>query len=154
MSSLEDLPWDVLILLIEDVSKTSKIAIIVLARVSKLCYRLSSMFARQHKIDRLLKCHEIANEGLLGVLKWARSEGCPWSSYTCSNAAFNGHLHILMWARSEGCPWNSHTCYNAALNGHLEVLEWATSKGCPWDSYTQVIAKQKWPNIFLFEKLI
>ena len=46
-------------------------------------------------------------------------------------AALNGHLEVLKWARENGCPWDSFTCSYAALNGHLEVLRWAKENGCP-----------------------
>jgi len=57
------------------------------------------------------------------TLKWARSEGCPWDSRTCSSAAKGGHLEVLKWARLQGCPWDSRTCANAAEGGHLEVIK-------------------------------
>ncbi len=72
---------------------------------------------------------ELAREGHLKVLQWARSQGCPWNVWTCNNAAAGGHL--LKWARSQGCPWDERICANAAAWGHLEVLEWARSQGCP-----------------------
>src|SRR5580692_11608323 len=120
MSLLEVLPEDVIITLIEILSGISKISIVVLARVNKLCYKLSCKCAIQNKIGRPLKCHVIASEGSLEVLKWARDEGCSWDSITCTYAAENGHLEVLKWARSEGCEWNSYTCSWAAENGHLE----------------------------------
>jgi hypothetical protein len=175
MNLIESLPEDVIIVLTETLSRVSKISIVVFARVNKLCYRVSSNCAIQHKINRLLRCGDIAMEGSLEVLKWARSEGCSWDSYTCERAAKNGHFEILKWVRSEGCPWDSDTCSSAAQNGHLEVLKWARSEGCPWDSYTcswaawnehlevlkwaklngcewtpqtEDFVKRKWPNIF------
>ena len=33
--------------------------------------------------------------------------------------------HCLLWARENRCPWSSYTCSNAALNGHLDCLQWA-----------------------------
>src|SRR5580658_2034417 len=127
MNLLEVLPEDVITVLIEILSKVSKISIVVFSHVNKFCYIISSRCAIQYKIPKSLKCHEIAIEGSLEVLKWARSNGCEWNSYTCCGAALNGHLEVLKWARSEGCPWNSGTCSGAALNGHLEVLKWARS---------------------------
>ncbi len=74
----------------------------------------------------------LAYEGLLNVLQWARSQGCPWDEWACANAARGGHLEVLQWARSQGCPWDEDTCANAARGGHLEVLQWLKSQGCPW----------------------
>ena len=39
----------------------------------------------------------------LDVLKWARINGCKWSSWTCNWAAKSGHLDVLKWARENGC---------------------------------------------------
>ena len=29
---------------------------------------------------------------------------CPWNEWTCTEAAFGGHLGVLQWARENGCP--------------------------------------------------
>ena len=46
-------------------------------------------------------------------------------------AARGGHLGVLQWARANGCPWDGETCELAASGGHLEVLRWARANGCP-----------------------
>ena len=38
---------------------------------------------------------------VLGTLKCARENGCPWD-------AAGGYLNILKWLRREGCPWNDN----------------------------------------------
>ena len=83
-----------------------------------------------------------AKNGHLDVLKWARSEGCPWNSWTCTNAARNGYLDILKWARANGCPWDAWTCAYAANDGHLDVLKWLRSADCPWDTKTYAFAAE------------
>jgi len=30
-------------------------------------------------------------------------------------------MHILQWARANGCPWDSSTCSGAAAGGHLPI---------------------------------
>ena len=67
------------------------------------------------------------------ILKWLRSEGCPWDEWACTGAAEGGHLEILKWLRSEGCPWDERTCKDAAEYGHLDVLKWAIDNGCPYE---------------------
>ncbi len=84
------------------------------------------------RTSRIWAAH-LAQRGHLQVLKWARSQGCPWDWRTCAQAAMRGHLEVIQWARSQGCPWDSRTCTNAAGGGHLQVLKWAVEKGCPWD---------------------
>ena len=71
--------------------------------------------------------------GHLEMLKWLRSEGCPWNERACSGAAQSGHLEVLKWLRSEGCPWNEDTSFSAAHHRHLDVLRWAIDNGCPYE---------------------
>ena len=63
------------------------------------------------------------------VLKWLRSEGCPWDEETCEMAAEGGHLEVLKWLRSEGCPWDAGT-WDAAKES---TREWLRENGCPQD---------------------
>ena len=42
-------------------------------------------------------------------------------------------MEVLKWLRSEGCPWDKNTCSYAAEGGHLDVLEWAIDNGCPYE---------------------
>ena len=44
-------------------------------------------------------------------------------------AALRGHLMVLKWLRSEGCPWDESACSGAAEGGQLETLKWLRSKG-------------------------
>ena len=45
-----------------------------------------------------------AEYGRLGVLQWARENGCPWSEQAGDLASEGGHLNVLRWARENGCP--------------------------------------------------
>jgi hypothetical protein len=81
-------------------------------------------------------CATSALLGHLEILKWARSQNCPWDVRTCAGAALNRHFETLKWARSQGCPWDDLTCIHAGLNGHIETVIWARSQGCPWDAWT------------------
>lgn len=40
---------------------------------------------------------------------------------TCYSAAVNGHLEVLKWARSQKCPWDKDQCL---LSAKGNVLEW------------------------------
>ena|SRR5580692_1293486 len=110
---MEDLPEDVIIVLIETLCRMSRVSVIVLAHVSKFCYKLAHRCAKENRINRTLQCREIAAEGSLEVLKWARSNGCRGTSKA-------GFPNLPLRGQGE---WNSYTCAWAAENGHLEVLE-------------------------------
>ena len=43
-------------------------------------------------------------------------------------AALKGHLHVLKWARSEGCPWDAKLCDYAAKEHHYDILSWASAR--------------------------
>ena len=68
-----------------------------------------------------------ARNGNLEVLRWARSQGCPWDVRVPRAAAKGGHLKILKWLIKEGCPYDKSMCREAAVLGGeyaREVLEW------------------------------
>lgn len=109
---------------------------------------------------------EAAFCGYLGVARWARANGCPWSDRACVGFARCGRVDALEWARANGCPWDTrtygeacaaargghldalkwlwlrgrpfrpNTCANAARGGHLAVLLWLRRQGCGWDEWT------------------
>lgn len=68
-----------------------------------------------------------------GIRRWARENGCPWNTNTCTEAADAGHLDILQWVWAHGCPWDRNVCTFAARSGRLASLQWARENGCPWD---------------------
>ena len=78
------------------------------------------------------------------VLKWARANGAPWDTRTCSYAAKNGHLEVIQWAHANGAPWDMYTCIEAATNGHVNVLEWACANGAPFDA---LLPNYNHPNV-------
>ena len=67
----------------------------------------------------------------LAVLKWARSQGCPWDERTCEAAAVSGHLAVLQWAQAHGCPWDNVTHEAAARGGHLANVSCQSGPGVP-----------------------
>ena len=71
--------------------------------------------------------------GSVGLLTWAKANGCPWGARTCELAGAGGRVEVLKWAREQGCDWGEGTCASAAAGGHLEVLNWAREHGCPWE---------------------
>ena len=71
-------------------------------------------------------CSGAARGGHLEVLQWAAVIGIIEQVLALLRAV--GHLIVLQQARSQGYPWNSGTCYQAARGGHLAVLQWARSQ--------------------------
>ena len=76
-----------------------------------------------------------AYHGDLDLLRWAvLRPWCPaLTAHVCEEAALGGELGVLQWARANGCEWDSEVCRAAAGGGHLAVLRWARENGCEWD---------------------
>jgi hypothetical protein len=70
-----------------------------------------------------------------------RSEGVPFNSYTCNDAAREGHLDVLKYLKSEGEEFDEETCYAATSREKyattkgqkLKVLQWLVGEGCEWN---------------------
>ena len=61
-------------------------------------------------------------------LELALALGMPRSN-VCHQAARGGHLGVLQWARANGCEWDSRTWHFSAR--HPPVREWLAANGCP-----------------------
>ena len=79
-------------------------------------------------------------------MQWLKTqEGFKLDTKLFVKACEGGHLEIIRWLRSEGCPWGAYTveypsAWGAAANsGHLEMLKWLKSEGCPWDKRAATI---------------
>ena len=121
LGNFVDLPLEPVNLIIEIIGKESRSTLLIMAHINKTYYGIVRWYAKINKISREILCYEIASEG---------------------------HLEVLKWAREIGCKWNSDTCSFAAKNGHLEVLKWARENGCKWSFKTKKLAKEKWPEMF------
>ena len=69
----------------------------------------------------------------MDVLKWLRSEGCPWRGSpfdVCTAAVLGNHLHVLKWALENGCALSSFA-WAMAENSSEEVKEWLRANKCP-----------------------
>ena len=64
------------------------------------------------------------------ILKWLRSEGCPWDGKTSEYAAQHGNLDVLKYLQENGCPWDETKFWLAAG----EVQELLRENNCPGPS--------------------
>jgi len=80
--------------------------------------------------------------GSVARLAWAKVNGCPWGTRTCSSVARGGRLAVLQWAREHECDWDLMTCARAAEGGYLQMLRWAREHGCPWDERTCALPRR------------
>lgn len=72
-----------------------------------------------------------AKEGNLRMLRWLRQElSARWVRPACTAAAAGGHVGLLSWARAQGCPWEEAEVY-AAARKQPPVLLWAHRGGHP-----------------------
>jgi hypothetical protein len=78
--------------------------------------------------------------GHLEQLQWCIEKGTDvvLDADLCAEAVNSGHFHILKWLRSQGCPWDWRACAYAASHNNLNMLKWLRSQGCPWDWRTRV----------------
>jgi len=70
---------------------------------------------------------------MLGVdlRKFARGSGCLWKEEGCNNDSYNGEeLGLVEWARANGCPWNGTTPLEPETTEWLGVCQWARSLCC------------------------
>ena len=125
--TLDDEIWTMIVEYIGPVYKTSM-------------KRTSKFFAAQSNkipvVGPKLRYLEYEPNPTTKYIKWAKNNGCPWSEWTCRDAARNGDLNMLKWLRDNGCPWNKWTCTAAAEHGDLNMLKWLHENGCPWGEMT------------------
>lgn len=75
---------------------------------------------------------QVAGQGWLSVLEWARANSCPWHGATDYRAARGGHLAVLMWMHERNIPIDWDRCRTvAAAGGHQEAVKWLRSVGDP-----------------------
>ncbi len=74
----------------------------------------------------------------LNLKWWIDNKDYKLTKMTSRCIAFSGNLELLKWVRSNGCPWDDDTCFYAAYGGHLKVLKWARSNGCPCECGTLI----------------
>src|SRR5277367_2501798 len=68
--------------------KISPVSFVVFVYVDKFWHNKITTCAIKYrdsiKVTRQLRCENIASEGLLEVLKWARENDCHWDCRTCA----------------------------------------------------------------------
>ena len=133
--------------------------------LSCVCREFYHIIKRLRTSNKKMKTPTYISLHNLSMLKWCRSQGCPWHKDTCvrsaargnlellrfvrtqnppapwtddvlSEAARNGQLEILQWAHANNYPWDSSVCAGAAEFGYLDILQWLRNNGCPWNPET------------------
>lgn len=84
----------------------------------------------------------LSEQGYLGLLEWAKKNGCRLSCMVYWSAAEQGHVEILPWADQNNCPRYYHKpagCQTdealriAVDYGQLEAMKWLVAHGRFWD---------------------
>lgn len=113
-----------------------------------------------HRMTTDVLCRAAAHHDAIGVLRYARQNGCPFERSVCCasvqehtsalaclghdpsctirTAARWGHDDFIVAAREMGCQWGQHPMYDAASHGHLATIKLMHSMGCPineWVAY-------------------
>jgi hypothetical protein len=70
---------------------------------------------------------------IIGFLKYVRGVDppAPWSTGTCAEAVTQNNLQVLKWVRSQKCPWDSQVLENILLGFQdtSEILDWVRKNG-------------------------
>ncbi len=80
----------------------------------------------------------------LSLSQWLRKKNFKWNTRTCDYAAQNGDMEMLKYCRSNKCPWSVGTANNALRfhisKGNTDMFMWLLSKNCPINTETSAIA--------------
>lgn len=115
-----------------------------------------------HRMTTDVLCRAAAHHNAIGVLRYARQNGCPFERSVCCasvqahtsapaclghdpsctirTAARWGHDDFIVAAREMGCQWGQHPMYEAASHGHLATIKLMHSMGCPIDEWVAYAA--------------
>lgn len=92
-------------------------------------------------------CDLAAEGGNRGLMRWARTNGCPCSPRTMAAiAALTGltrnlsPVALLEWGLGTGAPMDERTANNLACRGDLDAVMWAVEEGCPVNEETTAAA--------------
>ena len=121
------LPW-------EPIGKPSKEKV----DAAKCCHQwLPSQQWLQHFPVDLNTMVDACTAGNMQLIRWLRSQGCPWSSDICSHAALLGDTSMLQWLRQQDppCPWSCATLHVAAELSDLSTLAWILQQHPPDPSF-------------------
>ena len=134
MDFLASLPEDLQHVLITHIHKSCVISVVMVSHVSKLYYRIATVYGLKHKLSRNINILKAASKGYLEILKWARehrkidfflSGRTKWCK-----AAANGHLHVLQWAHDN----NHNMADNCTVHGVSfnwgEYYWWCRNQSC------------------------
>jgi hypothetical protein len=100
MPQLLELPTDILCLILSSYVARSPLSRVTARFVCRRFRDLLSPLSKETREQAHRFCELAALEGYLNLIKWARTNGCPWNVPTCSYAAEGGHLEVLQWAHA------------------------------------------------------
>jgi len=161
MDLIENLPEDLIGVLMGALWEISEVSVLILSFVNKFCYRIArKCFMQYHPYTKLKNWYnkgshiQVVADGSLEILKWFHSIGKSWDYDVCFWATLFGQLDILKWAKVNGAWGVNRICYHAVIYGHIEVFRWAISQCCYLDDETEQLARKKWPNLFPINYLL
>lgn len=57
---------------------------------------------------------QLKEKEIYKLLKWRKTEACPWNKDSCTAVAKSRHFKVLEWLYNQGCPFHEETCAGAA----------------------------------------
>ena len=108
--SFQDIPRDVLNYMFELFFKPEES---IACRFVKLFHNLPTL-KQFKKITKQQAIENVSSkQGSISLVKWLVEYLKYPTTTICELASEGGHLHLLQWSRSNGCPWSENTCSNA-----------------------------------------
>lgn len=91
------------------------------------------------KTHRIYLFNIAVGTGNFVMIKLLKDKDFLWNETSCMLAI--QHIDILKWLRTNGCPWDARTFDMAVKLGDISLIKWLNEEKCPWDEYTYKIAE-------------
>jgi len=135
MSTIVDVPVDVLWCLLGHMHNRCIISLTIFADTNKFYHKLINMYVlnsidAELRLTRHVCCNAYALKGYLDLLKEYATRDTLKTSDICRYAAEGGHLEVITWAKTKCCHLHRIRTADVAENRHYEMLKWAIEHGC------------------------
>jgi hypothetical protein len=135
---MDNLPLDLVGLLVEDLYEICDISFFMLSMVSNRWYVYVIRLALVRNIHSrdIITLTKIVSRGYLSILQeYLHKTRTYHIKNLYETAVENGHLHIMKWAKKKGFfleASNPFFCTTALERKEYDIFKWALNHGCRW----------------------